>query len=49
MELILKEFKKLRTDQRSMPSRCISKLLKIQNENNDLGSFYQNFMLWDAP
>jgi hypothetical protein len=31
--------KKLRTDQRSMPSRCNSKLLQIQNANNDLVLF----------
>jgi len=39
IKLILKEVKKLRTDQRSMPSRCISKLLLIQNEKND-GYFF---------
>jgi hypothetical protein len=35
IKLILKEVKKLRTDQRSMPSRCSSKLIQIQKVNND--------------
>jgi hypothetical protein len=35
IKLILKEVKKLRTDQRSMPSRCRSKVPKIQKGNND--------------
>jgi len=39
MELIFKNVKKLRTDQRSMPSRCNSKLLQFQNANNDLKLF----------